>query len=81
MQDHRQYHRKAWLASDRIHATPSGYLARALQHEIDHLDGVLYIDRIGTVKRGLLRNKLAEIRKRGAAGEMRTTEEEVAAEE
>ena len=58
-----------------------GYLARALQHEIDHLDGVLYIDRIGTVKRGLLRNKLAEIRKRGAAGEMRTTEEEVAAEE
>lgn len=28
----------------RIRAT--GFLARALQHEIDHLDGVLFIDRI-----------------------------------
>ena len=24
-----QYHRRAWLAKDRIHATPAGYLARA----------------------------------------------------
>jgi peptide deformylase len=28
----------------RLHA--SGFLARALQHEIDHLDGILFIDRI-----------------------------------
>jgi peptide deformylase len=27
----------------------SGFLARALQHEIDHLDGVLFIDRIPAV--------------------------------
>jgi peptide deformylase len=29
-----------------VQLTASGFLARALQHEIDHLDGVLFIDRI-----------------------------------
>jgi peptide deformylase len=29
-----------------VHLTARGFLARALQHEIDHLDGVLFIDRI-----------------------------------
>jgi len=29
----------------------SGLLARALQHEVDHLNGILIIDRIGRVKR------------------------------
>jgi peptide deformylase len=48
-----------------------GYLARAIQHELDHLDGVLFIDRISSVKRGLLRSKLSEIRERGEAGETR----------
>jgi peptide deformylase len=32
----------------------SGYAARAVQHEIDHLDGVLYIDHLSPLKRGLL---------------------------
>lgn len=37
-----------------IHA--EGLLARIFQHEIDHLDGILFIDRIGFLKRrGLLR--------------------------
>lgn len=49
--------------------------ARVLQHEIDHLDGVLYIDRISTVKRSLLRGKLEDIRRRGAAGESREDDE------
>jgi len=48
-----------------------GYRARALIHEIDHLDGVLYIDRISTVKRNLLRGKREDIRRRGVAGETR----------
>ncbi len=51
-----------------------GYLARAIQHEIDHLDGVLYIDRISSMKRGLLRSKLQEIRSRGTADETREDE-------
>ena len=31
--------------------TARGYLARALQHEIDHLDGILYVDRMTAVER------------------------------
>jgi peptide deformylase len=34
-----------------------GLLARALQHEIDHLSGSLYWDRIGKIKREHLRKK------------------------
>jgi peptide deformylase len=41
-----------------------GLMAHAFAHEIDHLEGILFIDRIGMVKRGLLRKKLSEIRKR-----------------
>ena len=41
-----------------------GLMAHAFAHEIDHLDGILFIDRIGMVKRGLLRKKLGEIRRR-----------------
>ena len=37
-----------------------GMLARCLQHEIDHLDGVLFIDRISPIKRKML---LAKYRK------------------
>lgn len=31
-----------------------GLLARAIQHEIDHLDGILFIDHLGALKRQLL---------------------------
>jgi peptide deformylase len=32
----------------------SGLLARAIQHEIDHLDGILFLDHLSTLKRQLL---------------------------
>ena len=35
-----------------------GYLARAIQHEIDHLDGVLFVDRLGALKRQFLKRAL-----------------------
>jgi peptide deformylase len=41
-----------------------GLMARAFAHEIDHLDGILFTDRIGMVRRNLLRKKLGEIKKR-----------------
>lgn len=41
-----------------------GYKARILQHEIDHLDGILLIDRVGPVKRDLIERRL---RKRAKA--------------
>jgi peptide deformylase len=35
-----------------------GLLAVVLQHEIDHLDGVLFIDHISRLKRGLYLRRL-----------------------
>ena len=40
-------------------------LARALQHEIDHLDGVLFIDRISRLKRELVMRKIRKLQKNG----------------
>jgi len=36
----------------------SGFLARAVQHEADHLDGVLFTDRLSPLKRQFLRHAL-----------------------
>ena len=41
----------------------AGYKARAIQHEIDHLDGVLFLDHLSAVKRGLLLSKWKRSRK------------------
>ena len=43
---------------DPIEITKEDLTARALQHEIDHLDGILFIDRIGRMERKMLLNKL-----------------------
>ncbi len=32
----------------------TGWMSRVLQHEIDHLDGILFIDHLGSVKRKLV---------------------------
>lgn len=40
-------------------------LARALQHEIDHLDGVLFIDRISRLKREMVLRKIRKLQKNG----------------
>ncbi|MGB2867481.1 MAG: peptide deformylase [Bacteroidota bacterium] len=42
--------------------TMDGLLARVALHEIDHLDGILFVDRISTAKRGLLKGKLRAIK-------------------
>ena len=40
-----------------------GLLATCLQHEIDHLDGVLFVDHISTLKRGMILKKLAKAKR------------------
>ena len=40
------------------------YPARVFQHEYDHLDGILFIDRISPAKRALLKPKLLELMKK-----------------
>ena len=38
-------------------------LARCIQHEIDHLDGILLVDHLSAVKRGIILRKLVKARK------------------
>jgi peptide deformylase len=48
-----------------IEVEADGLLAVVLQHEIDHLDGKLFIDRISRIKRELYRRKLQKALKEG----------------
>lgn len=41
----------------------SGYLARVIQHEYDHLEGHVFTDRISPIRRQLITNKLQNIAK------------------
>ncbi|MFS0770977.1 peptide deformylase [Sphingomonas sp. 1P08PE] len=43
----------------------SGLLATCMQHEIDHCDGVLFIDHVSRLKRDMLLKKLAKQRRLG----------------
>jgi peptide deformylase len=40
-------------------------LARAFQHEIDHLDGVLFIFRISALKRDFVLRKIRKLQRAG----------------
>jgi len=40
-----------------------GLLATCIQHEIDHLDGVLFVDHISALKRGIILRKLAKTKR------------------
>lgn len=40
-------------------------LARAFQHEMDHLDGTVFLDRLRSVQRQIMMNKIQRLRRRG----------------
>ena len=40
-----------------------GILSRCLQHEIDHLDGILFVDHLSSVRRSIILRKLAKLKK------------------
>lgn len=44
-----------------------GLLAVCIQHEMDHLDGKLFVDHLSMLKREMLKKKLAKIRRTTAA--------------
>lgn len=44
----------------------SGLLARALQHEVDHLNGILFIDRMSAATKVALRSRLKRMQKENA---------------
>jgi len=43
----------------------TGLLARAFQHEMDHLDGTLFVDRLRGIKRELILRKVNKLRRTG----------------
>lgn len=43
----------------------TGLLARAFQHEMDHLDGMLFVDRLRGIKRDLIVRKIRKLAKNG----------------
>jgi peptide deformylase len=43
--------------------TCEGLLATCIQHEIDHLDGILFVDHISSLKRNMILRKLLKARK------------------
>jgi peptide deformylase len=50
---------------EQIHIEAEGLLARCLCHEIDHLNGILFIDHLSPLKRTLIRNKIKKLTKAG----------------
>ncbi|CAL7959908.1 peptide deformylase [Gammaproteobacteria bacterium] len=47
---------------DQVEFSADGYLARCIQHECDHLNGILYIDHLSKLKRALLEKKMKKLR-------------------
>ncbi len=45
------------LDGNEIREEAHGYLARAFQHEMDHLNGILFWDNLGKMKRDILKRK------------------------
>ena len=48
------------LAPERLHA--SGLLARVIQHELDHLDGKIFLDHLSKIKRNIVEKKIERVR-------------------
>ena len=56
------------LAGAQQQVEADGLLAACLQHELDHLDGVLFVDHLSALKRNMLLRRLAKELKQKAAG-------------
>lgn len=54
-----------------------GLLARVLQHEIDHLKGILFVDRISPARKILLKNSLQKLAETGSIGPEETREDTI----
>lgn len=54
------------LEGDRLRIEASGLLARALQHEVDHLNGILFIDRMSSAAKASHGSRLKRLQKETA---------------
>ncbi len=48
-------------AGNPVRIEADGMLSRCLQHEVDHLDGVLFIDRLSPIKRTMVLRKYRKL--------------------
>ncbi|HVF70996.1 MAG TPA: peptide deformylase [Chthoniobacterales bacterium] len=51
------------LEGEKVRIEASGLLARALQHEVDHLNGILFIDRMSSASKVSLASKLKRLQR------------------
>ncbi|MDQ6622934.1 MAG: peptide deformylase [Verrucomicrobiota bacterium] len=51
------------LEGEKIELEATGLLARALQHEVDHLNGILFIDRMNSATKASLASRLKRLQK------------------
>jgi len=56
------------LEDDKIDIEASGLLARAVQHEVDHLNGILFIDRMNSAAKAALSSRLKRLQKQTKRG-------------
>ena len=52
--------------------TYSGFAARVIQHEYDHIEGILFIDQIAAIRKQLIKGKLTNLQKGKVATHYRT---------
>ena len=57
------------LEGQPIEIETTGFLARAIQHEVDHLNGILFIDRMSSAAKTSLSSKLKRLQKETQRGE------------
>lgn len=63
------YYDENWQFFDEVY---EGYKARIIQHEYDHLDGIMFTDRLSALKKRLLKGKLNSISKGNFEADYRT---------
>jgi len=56
------------LGDGRIEIEASGLLGRAIQHEVDHLNGILFIDRMNSAAKAALSSRLKRMQKETRRG-------------
>jgi peptide deformylase len=63
------------LDGDKVEIEASGFLARAMQHEVDHLNGILFIDRMSSAAKTALSSRLKRLQKETQRGKRIRTQD------
>jgi len=64
------------LEGSTIEFEASGLLARAIQHEVDHLNGILFVDRMSSAAKAALSSRLKRLQKETKRGKRLRPEDE-----